>query len=96
MNWLAGLPIAPKAEVHVAWAADQLGARMSFGTLTANISDLWFPAADDVVCVLHSGTSLLLLVFGHEEVITLSRLDPGGDTAGLPGPDPAQEQHVRD
>jgi hypothetical protein len=75
---------------------------MSFGTLTANIGDLWFPAVDDVVCVLHSGAGLLVLVLDHEEVIMLSCLDPGGDTGGLrravqaslPGPGPAQEQHV--
>jgi hypothetical protein len=103
-DWLAGLPIGPDAEVHVAWAPDRIGARISFGTLTAHIGDLWFPAVDDVVCVLHSGAGLLILVLGHEEVITLSCLDPAGDTGGLrraaqaslPGPGPAQDQHVRD
>jgi hypothetical protein len=73
---LSGLPIGPHTELHVAWAADRLGARMSFGTFAANAGDLWFPAADDIVCVLRSGTQLMVLVLDHEELITLSTLDP--------------------
>jgi hypothetical protein len=31
---------------------------------------------DDVVCVLHSGSRLMVLVLDHEELITLSSADP--------------------
>lgn len=71
-DWLSGLPIGPHAELHVAWIADRLGARMSFELLTANIGDLWFPAVDDIVSVLHSGSNIMVLVLDHEELITLS------------------------
>ena len=40
---LSGLPIGPDAELHVAWIAERLGARMSFATFAANVGDLWFP-----------------------------------------------------
>jgi hypothetical protein len=71
-DWLSELPIGKHAELHVAWIADRLGARMSFETFTANVDDLWFPAMDDVVSVLHSGSDLMVLVLDHEELITLS------------------------
>jgi hypothetical protein len=71
---LSGLPIGQDAELHVAWIAERLGARMSFATFTANAGDLWFPAMDDIACVLHSAGQLLGLVLDHEELITLSRL----------------------
>ncbi|MGD0705398.1 MAG: hypothetical protein ABSA02_36615 [Trebonia sp.] len=71
-DWLSELPIEPHAELHVAWIADRLGARMSFETFTCNIDDLWFPAMDDVVSVLHSGSDVMVLVLDHEELITLS------------------------
>lgn len=75
-DWLSELPIGKHAELHVAWIADRLGARMSFETFTANVDDLWFPAMDDVVSVLHSGNDLMVLVLDHEELITLSSADP--------------------
>jgi hypothetical protein len=74
-DWLSGLPIEQHAELHVAWIADRLGARMTFETLTANIDDLWFPAMDDVVSVLASGSNLIVLVLDHEELFTLSIMD---------------------
>src|ERR1700678_295636 len=51
--WLAGLPLGQQAEIRVAWVADRLGASMTFATFTANIDDLWYPAMDDIVSVLH-------------------------------------------
>lgn len=75
-DWLSGLPIGRDAELHAGWVSDRLGARMSFGTFTANIGDLWFPAMDDIVAVLRSGSILLVLVLDHEELITLSSV-PG-------------------
>ena len=73
-DWLSRLPIGQHAELHVAWISDRLGARMSFETLAANINDLWFPAMDDIVSVVHSGSQLMVLVLDHEELITLSSL----------------------
>jgi hypothetical protein len=58
-----------------AWIADRVGARMSFETFVANIDSLWFPARDDVVCVLAAADDLMVLVVDHEELITLSRVD---------------------
>jgi hypothetical protein len=75
-GWLTALPIEQHTELNVAWIADRLGARISFETLMANIDDPWFPAMDDIVCVLHSGGRLLVLVLDHEELITLSSVDP--------------------
>jgi hypothetical protein len=75
-DWLSALPIEQHAELNVAWIADRLGARISFETFTDNIDDLWFPALDDIVCVLRSGTQLMALVLDHEELITLSGVDP--------------------
>ena len=40
---------------------------MSFETFAANIDDLWFPAMDDIVSVLHSDSNLMVLVLDHEE-----------------------------
>lgn len=74
-DWLSGLPIGENAELHVAWIADRLGARMSFETFAANIDDLWFPAMDDIVSVLHSDSNLMVLVLDHEELITLSSVN---------------------
>ena len=71
-DWLSGLPIEEHAELQVAWIADRLGARMSFETFAANVDDLWFPAMDDIVSVLHSDGNLIVLVLDHEELITLS------------------------
>jgi len=71
---LSGLPIGPDAELHVAWIAGRLGTRMSFATFAANVGDLWFPAMDDIACVLHSSGQLLVLVLDHAELITLSAL----------------------
>ena len=71
---LSALPIGHGAELHVAWIAERLGARMSFATFAANAGDLWFPAMDDIACVLSSAGQLLVLVLDHEELITLSRL----------------------
>jgi len=78
-DWLSGLPIGKHAELHVAWIADRLGARMSFEAFAANIDDLWFPAMDDVISVLHSGSNLMVLVLDHEELITLSSTNPSED-----------------
>lgn len=72
--WISELPIGKSTELHVAWIADRVGARMSFETFTANVDDLWFPAMDDIVAVLHSGDNLMALVLDHEELITLSSL----------------------
>jgi hypothetical protein len=67
---------------------------MSFATFAANASDLWFPAMDDMACVLHSADQLLVLVFDHEELITLSRL---GASQAARHPEPAgHERRVRD
>ena len=84
-DWLSGLPIEPHDELHVAWIADRLGARMSFEKFAANVDDLWFPAMDDIVSVLYSGGNLMVLVLDHEEVITLSTVNPGEETARLCG-----------
>ena len=51
-EWLSRLPVGRDAEFQVAWTAERVGARMSFGTLAAHIGDLWFPAMDDVVCTV--------------------------------------------
>ena len=71
---LSELPIGQDAELHVAWIAERLGARMSFATFAANAGDLWFPAMDDIACVLYSACQLMVLVLDHEELITLSIL----------------------
>jgi hypothetical protein len=83
-SWLSELPIGQYAELRVAWAADRLGARMSFETFTANVDDLWFPAMDDIVCVLHSGSQLMALVLDHEELITLSSMNLREDSGQIP------------
>jgi hypothetical protein len=75
-DWLSGLPIGQHAELHVAWVSDRLGARMDFETFAANIDDLWFPAMDDIVSVVHSDSQLMVLVLDHEELITLSSTNP--------------------
>jgi hypothetical protein len=38
-DWLCGLPLGQDSKVQVAWIADRLGARMSFGTFASNVSD---------------------------------------------------------
>lgn len=58
---------------------------MSFGALAANADDLWLPAMDDIVAVLRSGTQLMVLVLDHEELITLSTVNPGEDAGQEPG-----------
>ena len=78
-DWLSELPIEPHAELHVAWIADRLGAQMSFETFANNIDDLWFPSMDDIVSVLHSDSSLMVLVLDHEELITLSSVNSSED-----------------
>lgn len=83
-DWLSQLPIEQYAELHVAWIADRLGARMSFETFTANVDDLWFPAMDDIISVLRSGGQLMVLVLDHEEFITLSRVNPREDNGQVP------------
>jgi hypothetical protein len=80
-DWLSGLPIGPHAELHIAWIADRLGARMSFETFAANVDDLWFPAMDDIVSVLHSDSNLMVLVLDHEELITLSSVNSSQDVS---------------
>jgi hypothetical protein len=75
-DWLSRLPIGQHAALQVAWIADRLGARLSLETLASNLGDLWFPAMDDVVCVLHSGGNLAVLVLDHEELITFSSVNP--------------------
>jgi hypothetical protein len=79
-DWLSELPIGQHVELHVAWIADRLGARMSFETFADNVDDLWFPAMDDIVSVLHSGSQLMVLVLDHEELITLSSVNPRKDS----------------
>jgi hypothetical protein len=71
---LSRLPIGQDAELHVVWIAERLGAQMNCATFAANVADLWFPATDDIACVLYSAGQLLVLVLDHEELITLSRL----------------------
>jgi hypothetical protein len=83
-DWLSGLPIGKHAELHVAWIADRLGARMSFETFAANVDDLWFPAMDDVVSVLQSGSHLMVLVLDHEELVTLSSVNLSEDGGQVP------------
>ena len=91
---LSGLPSGPDEELHVAWIAERLGTRMSFATFAANVGDLWFPAMDDVACVLHSAGQLLVLVLDHEELITLSTL---GVSQAARHPEPGwHERRVRD
>jgi hypothetical protein len=80
-DWLSELPVGQHAELRVAWIADRIGARMSFGTFAAHIDDLWFPAMDDIVAVSHSGSYLMVLVLDHEELITLSTVNPCEDDA---------------
>jgi CdiI N-terminal domain len=82
-EWLSGLPIGQHAEVRVAWVADRLGARMSFETFAASIDDLWFPAMDDIVCVLHSDGHRMVLVLDHEELITFSGMHSCEDAGGV-------------
>jgi hypothetical protein len=72
-DWLRVLPAGPGAELHVAWVAERLGARMSFEVFTANLGDLWYPAMDDIATVLRLGGQVMVLVLDHEELITLSR-----------------------
>jgi hypothetical protein len=84
-DWLSRLPIGQHAELHVAWIADRLGARMSFETFANNIDDLWFPAMDDIVSVLRSGSSLMVLVLDHEELITLSSVNSSEEEGQVSG-----------
>jgi hypothetical protein len=82
-DWLFGLPIGQEALLRVARVAERPGAPMSFETFTANVDDLWFPAIDaidDIVSVLHSGSEFMVLVLDHEEVITLSSVNPVQDS----------------
>lgn len=88
---LSGFPIGPDAELHVAWIAERLGTRMSFATFAANVGDLWFPAMDDIACVLHSARQLQILVLDHEEFITLSILGASQAARHL-----GQKRRVRD
>ena len=93
---LSELPIEQHAALHVAWIADRLGARISFGTLAANISDLWFPATDDIVAVLQLGSTLMVLVLDHEEAITLSSVSPRNNLFSvelLPPPESGQQEN---
>jgi hypothetical protein len=83
-DWLSGLPIGQHTELHVAWIADRLGARMSFETFAANVDDLWFPAMDDIVSVMQSDDQLMVLVLDHEELITLSSVNPREDGSQVP------------
>ena len=57
---------------------------MSFETFAANVDDLWFPAMDDIVSVLHSNSSLMVLVLDHEELITLSSVNYREDVGLVP------------
>ena len=66
-QWLSGLPVRPGVEIHVASTPDRIGARMSLETFAANIDDLWFPAADDIVCALHSDDNRMVLVLVSQE-----------------------------
>jgi hypothetical protein len=83
-DWLSGLPIGQHAELHVAWIADRLGAQMSFETFAANVDDLWFPAMDDIVSVTHSNGQLMILILDHEELITLSSVNPREGSIQVP------------
>lgn len=77
-DWLSELPVDQDAELHVAWIADRLGARMRFEVFAANVDDLWFPGIDDIVCVLPSSTQFMVVVLDHEELITVSIVNPPG------------------
>jgi len=85
-DWLSELPIGLQTELQVAWIADRLGARMNFETFAANVDDLWYPAMDDIVSVLRSAGQLMVLVLDHEELITLSSLNPRKDSGLLAVP----------
>jgi hypothetical protein len=78
-DWLCGLPVRQDAQLDFAWIADGLGARMSLEAFASNVGDLWFPAMDDIVAVLHCGGTLMVLVLDHEELITLSSVNPAAD-----------------
>jgi hypothetical protein len=94
-EWLSGLPVGPGVELHVAWVADRIGAQMSLETFAANIGDLWFPAMDDVVCVLHSGGNRMVLVLDHEELITFSSVNlPTPRAGGAQGDPTGRSAHV--
>lgn len=80
-DWLSELPIGQDAELHVAWIADRLGARMSFDMFVANVDDLWFPAMDDIVCVFASSNQFMVLVLDHEEFITVSNVNHSESSA---------------
>lgn len=60
-DWLRGLPVGADAELHIAWTAERLGARMSFEDFTANLDGLWYPAMDDIVAVLCPGGQGMVL-----------------------------------
>jgi hypothetical protein len=66
----------------------------SFATFAANTGDLWFPAMDDLACVLSSAGQLLVLVLDHEELITPSRL--GASPAARHSGQAGHERGVRD
>jgi hypothetical protein len=86
-DWLSGLPIGQHTQLHVAWIADRLGARMSFETFVSSVDDLWFPAMDDIVSVLHSDSNLMVLVLDHEELFTLSSVNDVGSRETFPQTD---------
>jgi hypothetical protein len=54
----------------------ELGVEGSPGEFAANIGGLWYPAMDDIVCVLPGDGNLMVLVLDHEELITLSSVNP--------------------
>lgn len=73
-QWLAGLPVRPDHEASVIWAADGIGARMTFGLFVSNYDDLWYSSMDDVIVLLDAGEALDVLFLDHEEKITFSRV----------------------
>ncbi|MBO0803384.1 MAG: hypothetical protein J2P25_09980 [Nocardiopsaceae bacterium] len=74
-EWLARLPVRPDEEATVAWVADRIGARMTFGAFASNVDDLWFPAMDDIIVLLDSREALDVLILDHEERITFSQVN---------------------
>jgi hypothetical protein len=70
-DWL--LARIPESEVVIAWVADRVGARMNLTLFADNVDDLWYPSMDDVV-IMDDAQGILVL--GHEERFTFTRLGP--------------------
>jgi hypothetical protein len=74
-DWLLGLPVGREAVLRVAWVADGLGASMNFGTFTANVDGSLVPG-NGPYCLRSALRQFMVLVLDHEELITLSSVNP--------------------